>query len=215
MIKIDESIPGGIRLGNAWRPNCFLLVIVLLWWTIVSSSDNRPAISLVFEIEGYTPYHLNVLLGDEIPYAAARYCEAAGCDSIVFTQRLLQSFQEHLDSRRDPTLPGIAKYPVNSYDIFDTLIARNVASPQDIFSLIEERYPFPRFRDLRVYAESQMSSDGTFDGIYHQFQLLTNMSHTDIIKLKEFELATEGIAAPLTHFTHISNLSTLRMYHLT
>ena len=143
-----------------------------------------------------------MLLGDEIPYATARYCEVAGCDAVVLTQRLLQTFQAHLDSKRgggmEPSQTH-AKFPVNSFDIFDTLIARNVESPHDIFSLIEERYPFPRFRDLRVYAEIYMSSDGTFDGIYRQFQKLTNMSEADIGQLKEFELATEGKSLPPNH----------------
>ena len=172
----------------------FCCYIVIVWlWKIVTS-DNRPVITLVFEIEGYTPYQINVLLGDELSYAAARYCKKAGCDSAVFTQRLLQSFQEHLDSKRDggKESPGIAKFPVNSYDIFDTIIARNVESPHDIFSLIEERFPFPRFRELRIYAESHMSSDGTLDGIYRQFQRLTTLSDADIVKLKEFEVDTEG-----------------------
>ena len=177
----------------------FCYVVIVWLWKIVYC---RPVITLDFEIEGYTPYQINVLLGDELSYAAARYCKKAGCDSVVFTQRLLQSFQEHLDSKRDGGKEslGIAKFPVNSYDIFDTIIARNVESPHDIFSLIEERYPFPRFRELRIYAESQMSSDSTLDGIYRQFQRLTSLSDVDILKVKEFEVDTEGIT--IQHNTH-------------
>lgn len=40
------------------------------------------------------------------------------------------------------------KQNVNSFDVFDTLIARNVKYPIDIFDIIEKTYPFPNFKKI-------------------------------------------------------------------
>jgi hypothetical protein len=78
---------------------------------------------------------------------------------------------------------------VNSFDIFDTILARSVYEPEDIFSLVEEQFPCPNFKYARRYAASM--TIGSFDDIYDNLQ---RISHTDtayIQSLKEFEFALE------------------------
>ena len=78
---------------------------------------------------------------------------------------------------------------VNSFDIFDTLLARSVQNPTDIFDIIEHSYPYMNFKKIRLSAQS--NSNNTMDGIYNQFKLLTNENDETINKLRQFELKTE------------------------
>ena len=78
---------------------------------------------------------------------------------------------------------------INSFDVFDTLIARTVPTPQHIFLLIERNYPYTNFKHIRSHA--QELSNGLFDDIYDKFKKLTNESDEVINKLKEFEILTE------------------------
>eukprot|EP01035_Chromulina_nebulosa_P028000 gene28000-36895_t len=78
---------------------------------------------------------------------------------------------------------------VRSFDIFDTILARSVAEPEDIFSLVEEHFPCPNFRAVRQYAAS--ISTGSFDAIYDTMQTITDAEPTYIQALKEYEFAME------------------------
>ena len=78
---------------------------------------------------------------------------------------------------------------VNSFDIFDTLLARSVENPTDIFDLVEKKYPYPNFKNIRI--ESQNKSNHTIESIYHNFKILTNETDDVINKLREFEVNTE------------------------
>jgi hypothetical protein len=79
--------------------------------------------------------------------------------------------------------------PIASYDVFDTLIARTVPHPHDIFSLVEKIYPYPRFKALRIEAERR--SNGTIADIYKQFQSLTGESNVDALRELELKLELE------------------------
>lgn len=78
---------------------------------------------------------------------------------------------------------------VHSFDIFDTLLARTVQQPIDIFDIVERKMPYPNFKNLRLQAQN--NSNHTIDNIYHHFKLLTNESDESIRQIREFELKTE------------------------
>lgn len=78
---------------------------------------------------------------------------------------------------------------VQSFDIFDTLFARTVKNPTDIFYIIEKKFPYPNFKELRIKSQSQ--SNHTIENIYHHFKLLTNETDEMIRQLRNFELQTE------------------------
>ena len=78
---------------------------------------------------------------------------------------------------------------VNSFDVFDTLLARKVIQPVDIFNIIERDYPFPNFYNYRCVAQGY--SNGTFDDIYNKFSEIFNIDSETIEKLKEYEIQTE------------------------
>lgn len=77
----------------------------------------------------------------------------------------------------------------NSFDIYDTIIARNTYNPTDIFDIIEKTFPYNNFKSLRI--ESEKKSPMNIDSIYNEFKKITNETDDVIIKLKQFELDTE------------------------
>ena len=84
--------------------------------------------------------------------------------------------------------PNTLKY-VQSFDIFDTLLARTVVVPSDLFDIIEQKFPYPNFKQIRLLAEK--NCNGTMDGIYSNIQQLTNEPKEIIQILREFELQIE------------------------
>ena len=79
--------------------------------------------------------------------------------------------------------------PVKSWDVFDTLIARTVPHPTDIFSIVESEHPYLSFKSNRIEAERR--SNGTIGDIYLQFRLLTGISEEYANALRQRELQTE------------------------
>ncbi len=77
----------------------------------------------------------------------------------------------------------------NSFDVFDTILARLRIHPYTIFDQIEKEYPFNDFRRLRSIAEQK--SNGSYDSIYNEFKNITGMSVQEINKLKEYEINVE------------------------
>ena len=48
----------------------------------------------------------------------------------------------------------IASYEIISFDIFDTMLLRDVPNPQDIFTVIEQKYKIKNFKKRRINAEN-------------------------------------------------------------
>lgn len=68
----------------------------------------------------------------------------------------------------------------------DSLLKRVDA---DIFMLIEQKFPYPNFKKIRTYAQTQ--SDHTIETIYHRFQEITGDHDHVIQQLRAFELQME------------------------
>ena len=97
----------------------------------------------------------------------------------------------------------IEKYDVISFDVFDTLLIRNVLAPTDIFKLldsyVENKYNINGFYYVRINEEQnarQKSNleDITLSDIYSSIEKHLNMPCDDI-KQKELELEKEYTAA--------------------
>lgn len=72
---------------------------------------------------------------------------------------------------------------INSFDVFDTLIARRCVLPELIFEEVESISRFENFMAYRKQAESRIVSRGyTLDDIYREFANITGVS-SDIIEL--------------------------------
>ena len=91
----------------------------------------------------------------------------------------------------------IKKHDVISFDIFDTLILRNVESPTDIFKIIEKKYCVRNFYEKRIKAEAdsrigQKNYESNLDRIYDFLQKMYSKSIKDI-KEKEMSIEYEFI----------------------
>jgi predicted HAD superfamily hydrolase len=67
------------------------------------------------------------------------------------------------------------KYKNISFDIFDTLIERDVSDPLDIFALVEKETGEPNFRIKRIQAEKKarnksISKEVNIDDIYREYE---------------------------------------------
>ncbi|SHF40643.1 HAD-IA family hydrolase [Vibrio gazogenes] len=95
----------------------------------------------------------------------------------------------------------IDNFDVISFDIFDTLVLRNVFEPIDIFKAVESRYKFENndlsangFATERVEAEHRArvkrnnQEDITFDNIYEELSLIYPEIY---LSLKDLEIQTE------------------------
>lgn len=87
------------------------------------------------------------------------------------------------------TTPQFSAVPVNSFDIFDTILARDVHEPTDIFKIIEKEFPFPMFNFYRRLSETLHGS--SLNAIYETFQKITKVDNETIEHLKQFEIETE------------------------
>ncbi len=89
---------------------------------------------------------------------------------------------------------AIEKHTVISFDVFDTLMMRKILYPEDIFTVVEKRKPFPGFAALRTEAERQLyeeKQNPTFVEIYERLQRLGGMDEEQKEELKALELAVE------------------------
>lgn len=92
---------------------------------------------------------------------------------------------------------------VNSFDIFDTLVARTVINPTDIFDIVELYSGYNNFKSIRLH--SQNISNHTYSDIYNKFKQLTNESDEKIQELMNIELNTE-IENTLPIYSNISKI---------
>ena len=100
----------------------------------------------------------------------------------------------------DKILKKISKYEYVSFDVFDTLIKRNIKRPHDIFRLVEQKYNsenkinIENYVQYRVKAEKKAkekfkNGECTFDSIFEELKEIYNQD--TIAKLKKLELKLE------------------------
>ncbi|BDC39917.1 hypothetical protein [Paraburkholderia terrae] len=81
---------------------------------------------------------------------------------------------------------------VQSFDIFDTLIARRCGDPKAIFFQIEHRLKLDGFAQQRIAAEASLQTGSyTLDDIYATFQNMTGLNPTDVESIKQLEIDVE------------------------
>ncbi len=101
---------------------------------------------------------------------------------------------EIVDNKRDDVAVAIKKlsgYDIVSFDLFDTLVLRNVSQPSDVFRLVELKYDIHNFAHIRKKAEKEcMDKLGmcyTLSDIYNLLQLQYGISKDVLMKELEVE----------------------------
>lgn len=97
----------------------------------------------------------------------------------------------------------IKKYEIISFDVFDTLLLRDVYKPTDIFRILEmltkKEYGIENFFDERIDAEAEArkkveGQEANFEEIYVEIEQVFP-EHADYMKQKELDLEYEFIIA--------------------
>lgn len=100
----------------------------------------------------------------------------------------------------DKILKKISKYEYVSFDVFDTLIKRNIQRPHDIFRLVEQKYNSENKKNIENYVQYRVKAEKrakekfkngecTFDSIFEELKEIYNQD--TIVKLKKLELMLE------------------------
>ncbi|WP_353949196.1 HAD family hydrolase [Sporolactobacillus sp. Y61] len=117
-----------------------------------------------------------------------------------FKEQLKQKLNYYPKFNQEKLIQRIKLYPIVSFDIFDTLIKRDVAHPSDLFRLVQRNYhrlygdllnaDFQSERELAEF-RARAASDReeiTFDEIYNQ---LTDYTPIERDRLKKLEINLE------------------------
>ncbi|WP_394925844.1 HAD family hydrolase [uncultured Robinsoniella sp.] len=93
----------------------------------------------------------------------------------------------------DEIIKNISKYKAVSFDLFDTLLKRNVESPSDLFEIMQINSGIKNFRTLRINAEKNARGKAkekeiTIDQIYMN---IVEISSVQRDKLQTLELELE------------------------
>jgi len=83
---------------------------------------------------------------------------------------------------------SVGSTEINSYDIFDTVLARRTTTPTDVFDQVE-LLGYPGFREMRIRA--QKNSNHTWSDIYAQYKMLAGISDSEVVELQEKEIQIE------------------------
>lgn len=129
------------------------------------------------------------------------------CDSYLNSIRtpISEHFTEYETLKKDIMS---TKYKFISFDVFDTLILRNVYEPKDLFRFLDKEYnelfetcSYTRFSEMRVCAEIECRErvfkshpeyeDVTLDEIYETIQQLYQLDSKKLNSLKEKEIVLE------------------------
>lgn len=95
----------------------------------------------------------------------------------------------------------LREYEVISFDMFDTLVARKVTRPEDIYEIVGNRLKglkgFEKLSNFPVIRNQAISRMGgvcyTFDELYQNIQVITGLSEELIEVVKQTELSIEKI----------------------
>ncbi len=84
--------------------------------------------------------------------------------------------------------------PINTFDVFDTLIARRCIHPTNIFALLEEKYTLPGFANARQQAEQDLIGQTyTLNDIYNNLRKFIDIGKLSLETLKQAEIEEELI----------------------
>lgn len=99
----------------------------------------------------------------------------------------------------------LLRYDVISFDIFDTLLLRNVSSPRVVFDIIGERINFQNFRDVRVKVERDLRQRSNNEVAISQiYEELEKKYGIDSERVKQFEVKLEKkLAVPNPYMARV------------
>lgn len=90
---------------------------------------------------------------------------------------MIKSIVRHILETKstEEIIDKIKDYPYVSFDIFDTLLKRNVSNPSDVFKIVADKIHDESFYDARIFAEKEAhktmnTEEVSLDDIYSQME---------------------------------------------
>ena len=120
-----------------------------------------------------------------------------GQKAYIIDEKKYDSDLEYWETSKEKLLKDIDSHSVISFDIFDTLLTRQVYLPADVFQLIELRLKHDwnldfNFSELRIRALHTTGVENpNYDEIYDQFQVLSKLDRQTVEQIKEYEFQLE------------------------
>ena len=107
-------------------------------------------------------------------------------------KKIKESLNNLGESDIDKLIYEVSEYQIVSFDIFDTLIKRNVGDPTEVFNLIGKKINDKSFLEKRIYAEKcarskKCNGEVNLDEIYDEFDIDDFFKE----KYKQIEIHTE------------------------
>ena len=111
-------------------------------------------------------------------------------------QRIIEKADVKHSVNADKILKEVKNYDIVSFDIFDTLLKRNVKEPTDVFSYMEKKYQIDGFCEKRIEAEktARKKKNGlevTLKDIYTEFG--TDYSDEELETESELLIANDEV----------------------
>ncbi len=103
----------------------------------------------------------------------------------ILKNKYAMDYERIIAKIRDPRIKVV------SFDAFDTLIARPVLKPADIFSLVEQMCAKKGFRENRINAEKIVGNHSNIENIYEELKRSRVYSEKDCDELKKYEMQVE------------------------
>ena len=110
--------------------------------------------------------------------------------------KIKKQLEKYPKFNKDTIISLIDKYEYISFDIFDTLIKRDVESPSDVFEIVGIEKNDSNFASNRLEAEKEARSNSsteeiTIDEIYYALKKNNNYSQRQIDEYKQLEITIE------------------------
>ena len=136
-------------------------------------------------------------------------CRRNGYNVLIYDDRFKEftyntgrkNFEQYYAKSFEQIREEAQKYDIVSFDIFDTLVSRVVARPDDAFDLLEHRlkeglFPQLDFKKLRKEAEATCrrknpAQNCDLDDIYREFAAISGLSEEACETIKKAELENE------------------------
>lgn len=121
-------------------------------------------------------------------------------EGLVRWNTSLKAFRPYLNTDVESAKNYLMRYDVISFDIFDTLIARGILHPDDLFELMKIKIKSMfnvdiDLLEMRKLAESEVNKvKGAYTNIhdiYDEFEKLTGLSHEISQQIKQLEIDLE------------------------
>lgn len=155
------------------------------------------------ENDGTLAYALERGLTEFVKHNGYSFCTFDNCGNVFKLNKADKGLKEYSSRTKDSVINELLNFDIVSFDIFDTLVTRFVYSPDDVFTLVQEKINkenttkidnFLKKRKLseeNVRKRKKYSGDCSIDEIYDEFASVAKIGKEESERIKDLEFKTE------------------------